>query len=82
MLTGQAQERGVRAFDYVIRGRAIGGFGRSRIRQIRQLRHHDLHRHHDGKVYEADLGPKSAERAAKAMKRFDAGKGWSAVPTK
>ena len=33
---------------------------------------------HDGKVYQADLGPKTTERAT-AMQRFDPGKGWSAV---
>ena len=35
----------------------------------------------DGKVFQADLGPGTAAKAA-AMKRFDPGAGWSPVPAK
>jgi len=79
MLKGQAQTADTPAFDYVVRGRAIGGFGvvaypakygSSGIMTFIV--------NHDGKVYEADLGPKTTERAI-AMQRFDPGKGWSAV---
>ncbi len=34
-----------------------------------------------GVLFEADLGPSTAEKAG-AMTKFDPGKGWSAVPTK
>jgi hypothetical protein len=34
---------------------------------------------HEGVVYARDLGPASAEQAAK-MTRFDPGKGWTKVP--
>ena len=79
MLKGQAQTADMAAFDYVVHGRAIGGFGvvaypakygSSGIMSFIV--------NQDGKVYEADLGPKTTERAT-AMQRFDPGKGWSAV---
>ena len=79
MLKGQAQTADAPAFDYVVRGRAIGGFGvvaypakygSSGIMTFIV--------NHDGKVYEADLGPKTTERAT-AMQRFDPAKGWSPV---
>jgi hypothetical protein len=82
MLKGQAKTADTPAFDYVVHGRAIGGFGviaypakygSSGIMSFMI--------NQDGKVFEADLGPKTAERAG-AMQRFDPGKGWSAVPTK
>ena len=80
MLKGQAAATGSPAFDYVVHGRAIGGFavvaypakyGSSGIMtfQINQ----------DGKVYQADLGPKTESKAG-AMTRFDVGTGWSPAP--
>ena len=82
MLKGQAQTASTPAFDYVVHGRAIGGFaviaypakyGSSGIMTFMV--------NQDGTVYEADLGP-STQAKASAMTKFDPGKGWSAVPTK
>ena len=81
-LKGQAKTATSAATDYVVRGRAIGGFavvaypskyGNSGIMTFIV--------NQDGTVYEADLGPSTAEKAG-AMTKFDPGKGWSAVPTK
>ena len=36
---------------------------------------------HDGVVYQKDLGPQTATRAA-AITKFDPGQGWTAVPAK
>jgi hypothetical protein len=77
MLKGQGAAVGSPAFDYVVHGRAIGGFaviaypakyGSSGIMTfiINQ----------DGKVFQSDLGPRTAEKAS-ATKRFDPGTGWS-----
>ena len=80
MLTGQAKTADSPKVDYVVRGRAIGGFGvvaypakygSSGIMTFIV--------NQDGKVYEADLGPKTSEKAS-AMQRFDPGKGWAPVP--
>ena len=65
-----------------MRGRAIGGFaaiawpakyGSSGVMTFIV--------NQDGKVFQADLGPGTAAKAA-AMKRFDPGAGWSTVPAK
>ena len=78
-LKGQAATGSSPALDYVIHGHAIGGFaviaypakyGSSGIMTFMV--------NQDGKVYQADLGPKTAERAA-ALQKFDPGKGWSPV---
>jgi hypothetical protein len=79
LLEGQGKNAESGAFDYVVRGRAIGGFaalaypakyGNSGIMTflINQ----------DGKIFEADLGPQTGAKAS-AMKRFDPGKDWSPV---
>jgi hypothetical protein len=82
MLKGQAKTDSAPAFDYVVRGRAIGGFavvaypakyGTSGIMTFIV--------NQDGTVYEADLGP-STQAKALTMTRFDPGKGWTAVKTK
>jgi hypothetical protein len=82
VLNGQAKTGNSPAFDYVVHGRAIGGFGvvaypakygSSGIMTFMV--------NQDGTVYESDLGPSTAARAG-AMTRFDPGKGWSALPTK
>ena len=79
MLTGQAASGGSPAFDYVVHGRAIGGFamiaypakyGSSGIMTFMV--------NQDGKVFQADLGP-GTQAKANAIKRFDPGKGWSPV---
>jgi hypothetical protein len=67
------------AFDYVVKGRMIGGFaaiawparyGNSGVMTFIV--------NHDGVVYERDLGPDTAKLAA-AIRRFDPAAGWSAV---
>jgi Protein of unknown function (DUF2950) len=81
-LKGQAKSGDSPAFDYIVHGRAIGGFavvaypakyGSSGIMTFIV--------NQDGTVYESDLGSSTASRAA-AMTTFDPGKGWSAVKTK
>lgn len=81
MLKGQGKGAESGAVDYVVKGRAIGGFavvaypakyGNSGIMTFIV--------NQDGKVYQADLGPKSAEQAGK-MQRFDPDKSWSPVNT-
>ena len=81
-LKGQAKTASSPGFDYVVHGRAIGGFavvaypakyGSSGIMTFVV--------NQDGTVFEADLGPSTPEKAG-AMTKFDPGKGWSAVPTK
>jgi len=79
MLKGQGKNAESGAFDYVVRGREIAGFavvayparyGNSGIMTfiINQ----------DAKVYQADLGPGTREKASR-MQRFDPGSGWSQV---
>jgi hypothetical protein len=79
MLKGQAAQGDNPAFDYTVRGHAIAGFaviawpakyGSSGIMSFMV--------NQDGKVYEADLGPKS-EAKANAMRLFDPGKNWTPV---
>jgi len=81
MLKGQGKSAESGAVDYVVKGRAIGGFavvaypakyGNSGIMTFIV--------NQDGKVYQADLGPKSTEQAAK-IQRFDPDKAWSLVNT-
>jgi hypothetical protein len=81
-LKGQAKIGDNPAQDFIVRGRAIGGFavvaypakyGSSGIMTFMV--------NQDGTVYESDLGPQTAAKAG-AMSKFDPGKGWSAVPTK
>jgi DUF2950 family protein len=82
MLKGQGPAAEGGALDYVVKGREIGGFavvayparyGNSGIMTFIV--------NHDGKVYQADLGPKTAEIARK-MQRFDPGKAWTPVTAK
>lgn len=65
------------AYDYMVRGRMIGGFaavawpvkyGETGVMTFIVS--------HDGVVYEKDLGP-GTEAQAKAMTRFDPGPGWT-----
>ena len=76
MLTGQGKTAAGGAYDYVVKGRMIGGFavvaypasyGLSGVKTFLV--------NHDGVVYEKDLGPGGAELAVK-MTRFDPDKGW------
>ncbi len=79
MLKGQGKNAESGAFDYVLRGRGIGGFavvaypakyGNSGIMSFIV--------NQDGKVYQSDLGPDTAKKAS-AMQRFDPVGGWSPV---
>ncbi len=82
MLKGQGKSAESGALDYVVHGRAIGGFavvawpakyGNSGIMTFLV--------NQDGKVYQADLGPRTPELARK-MQRFDPDKSWSPVAPK
>jgi DUF2950 family protein len=81
MLKGQGKHAESGAFDYVVRGRGIGGFavlaypakyGNSGIMTFMV--------NQDGKVYQADLGPQTKQKAEK-MTRFDPAAPWAAVET-
>jgi hypothetical protein len=76
MLMSQGKSAQGGAYDYVANGRMIGGFavlafpanyGLSGVKTFIV--------NHDGVVYEKDLGPGTAEAAAKVTK-FDPAKGW------
>ena len=79
MLKGQGKNAESGAFDYVLRGRGIGGFavvaypakyGNSGIMTFIV--------NQDGKVYQSDLGPDTVKKAS-AMQRFDPASGWAPV---
>ena len=79
MLKAQGKDAPGGAYDYVVKGKMIGGFavvaypakyGSSGVMTFLV--------NHDGAVFEKDLGPGTA-KAAKAMKKFDPGKGWTKV---
>jgi hypothetical protein len=76
MLTGQGPDAPDGAYDYVVRGKMIGGFalvaypaqyGSSGIMTFIV--------NHDGVVYEKDLGPKTAA-TAQSMTKFNPDKTW------
>ena len=78
-LKGQSKSASGGALDYVVHGRAIGGFavvaypakyGSSGIMTFIV--------NQDGKIYQADLGSSTALRAG-AMRQYDPGDGWSPV---
>ncbi len=82
MLKGQGPGASGGALDYILRGRMIGGFaaiaypakyGSSGVMSFIV--------NHDGVVYQKDLGPQTATRAA-AITKFDPSQGWTAVPAK
>jgi hypothetical protein len=79
MLTSQGKNAPSGALDYVVHGRAIGGFaaiayparyGNSGIMTFIV--------NQDGKLYQADLGPNTQARA-RQMQQFDPGPEWSPV---
>jgi len=79
LLTGQGSHAPGGAYDYLVNGKLFGGFGV----MAWPVRYQDTGVksfivNHDGVVYERDLGPKSAERAA-GTKLFDPGTGWKKV---
>jgi hypothetical protein len=80
ILTSQGADAKGGAYDYLAKGLMIGGFalvafpaeyGTSGVTTFLV--------NHDGVVYEKDLGPKTRQ-IAEAMKTFDPGDGWKAVP--
>jgi hypothetical protein len=79
LLTRQGKHAPSGALDYVVGGRAIGGFavvayparyGNSGIMTFIA--------NQDGKIYQSDLGPDTQAKALK-MKEFDPGPGWTPV---
>lgn len=79
MLTSQGKNAASGALNYVVHGRAIGGFaviayparyGNSGIMSFIV--------NQDGKIYQADLGPDTQARA-RQMQQFDPGREWSPV---
>jgi hypothetical protein len=77
ILGGQGEHASGGAYDYVVKGRMIGGFaviaypakyGVSGVKTFMV--------NHDGVVYEADLGAQTAKVAEK-LQKFDPGTGWS-----
>jgi Protein of unknown function (DUF2950) len=79
LLEGQGKNASSGALDYVVRGRAIGGFavvaypakyGNSGIMTFIV--------NQEGKIYQSDLGRQTEVRAS-AMRRYDPGTGWSPV---
>ena len=77
ILTGQGEHAPDGAYDYVVKGKMIGGFaviaypakyGVSGVKTFMV--------NQNGVVYEADLGPQSA-KVAERMQKFDPGGGWS-----
>jgi|KBSMisStandDraft_5_1062788.scaffolds.fasta_scaffold18722_4 Protein of unknown function (DUF2950) len=82
MLSGQTANAKSGAVDYVVRGRAIGGF--AAIAYPAKYGNTGVMTfivNHDGTVYQSDLGPETAAKAAK-VKRFDPGKGWAPVASR
>jgi len=81
-LRGQGPDAQRGAVDYIVKGRAIGGFavvawpakyGNSGVMSFIV--------NHDGDVYEKDLGP-NTQAIASAMRRFNPDKTWTKVPTR
>jgi hypothetical protein len=76
ILTGQSSNAPGGAYDYVVRGRMIGGFGM--VAYPAQYGSSGIMTflvNHDGVVYEKDLGPSTAKIAA-SMTRFNPDKSW------
>jgi hypothetical protein len=79
MLKGQGKSAPGGAVDYVVKGRAIGGF--AVVAWPAKYANSGIMTfvvNQDGKVYQSDLGPGTKDKVAK-IHRFDPGKGWSPV---
>ena len=79
MLKGQGKNADMGAFDYVLRGRDIGGF--AVVAYPAKYANSGIMTfivNQDGKVYQSDRGPDTAKKAS-AMQRFDPVSGWSTV---
>ena len=76
ILTGQGPNAAGGAYDYVVRGKMLGGFGM--VAYPAQYGSSGIMTfvvNHDGVVYEKDLGPKTAQTAA-SMTKFNPDKSW------
>ena len=79
MLKGQGKNAASGALDYVVHGRAIGGF--AVVAYPARYANSGIMTfivNQDGKVYQADLG-KDTQAKGSAMRYFDPSKGWSEV---
>ena len=79
MLKGQGKNAESGAFDYVVQGRAIAGFGV--VAYPARYGNSGIMTfiiNQDGKVYQSDLGPNTRDKASR-MHRFDPGPGWTQV---
>jgi hypothetical protein len=82
MLKGQGRSAEAGAFDYVVRGRGIAGFGV--VAYPAKYGNSGIMTfivNQDGRIYQSDLG-KETRTKAEAMQRFDPGKGWTTVDVK
>jgi hypothetical protein len=79
LLTGQGKNAPGGAYDYLVRGKMMGGFGM--VAYPAQYGSSGIMTfivNHDGVVYQKDLGPKTAS-IAQSMTRFNPDKTWTAV---
>jgi Protein of unknown function (DUF2950) len=79
ILTGQGKDAPGGAYDYLVRGKMMGGFGM--VAYPAQYGSSGIMTfivNHDGVVYQKDLGPKTAS-VAQSMTRFNPDKTWTAV---
>jgi hypothetical protein len=79
LLTGQGKDAPGGAYDYLVKGKMMGGFGV--VAYPAQYGSSGIMTfivNHDGVVYQKNLGPKTAS-VAQAMTRFNPDKSWTAV---
>jgi Protein of unknown function (DUF2950) len=79
ILTGQGKDAPGGSYDYLVRGKMMGGFGM--VAYPAQYGSSGIMTfivNHDGVVYQKDLGPKTAS-IAQSMTRFNPDKTWTAV---
>jgi hypothetical protein len=79
LLTGQGKDAPGGAYDYMVRGKMMGGFGM--VAYPAQYGSSGIMTfivNHDGVVYQKDLGPKTAS-VAQSMTKFNPDKTWTAV---
>jgi hypothetical protein len=79
LLTGQGRDAPGGAYDYLVRGKMMGGFGM--VAYPAQYGSSGIMTfivNHDGVVYQKDLGPKTAS-VAQSMTKFNPDKTWTAV---
>lgn len=82
VLKGQGPAAPLGEMDFVIEGAMIGGFALvAAPADYRVTGVKTFIVSHTGVVYEKDLGPQTASKAA-AIRKFDPGQGWTAVPAK